>query len=441
MLMEEFFKTEVVPDLGIDLVQPTEFEIWVRRYPLWRQANLRAARLRVETDNNVTATMALVKCFLKNETTSKMTDPRNISPRSDEFLSIIGPYMNALEHRLHNAAFLVKGLNLRQRDRKMRVFQSFSAFIETDYSRFDMTISQQWIEQVEQVFFRQCFGLLATLPEHALIINCLLHCLRTKGVSSSGLWYTVEGTRCSGDAHTSIGNGIINKFNTWMCLRSLPTNSWTSVHEGDDGLIGIDEPLVEQAINNLALLGPCGFVVKSNVSNSLENVGFCGRRFSLGHKLRSYADVSRTMDKIGTTLSQGDLRGLLRAKALSYHHTDAYTPVVGAFCRAVLSIIPADSVKTRHVVAASLDRWSTRDVLVFNANTDIKTDQTMRASVALSSSISVPQQIAAEAMFAQWTSWGFIPAEYAKIIIGDSALEAPDRHVTADQELLRMYFR
>lgn len=173
---------------------------------------------------------AVVKNFLKIETSTNLTDPRNISPRSDEFLCVIGPTIAAIEHRLCAAPFLVKGIDCHARDRKLssghRPLSSFSHFVETDYSRFDLSISLEYLQDVETVF------LTANADEQ--FRNCYFLAFQTTGVNEIGLSYRVTGTRCSGDAHTSIANGLINHFNTWLVFQNLPPNSWVSFHEGDE---------------------------------------------------------------------------------------------------------------------------------------------------------------------------------------------------------------
>lgn len=358
-----------------------------------------------------------------------MTDPRNISPRQDGILAVVGPWVSAIEHAIGGAPFLVKGLNLRQRDAKLRkVLEGYSSYIETDYSRFDMTLSHDWLTLVQnRIFTRILFPSGSFTPERDLFDQFLSLATQISAISRSGHSYKIVGTRCSGDTTTSIGNGLINKFNTWLCLRTLPSGSWTSIHEGDDGIIAVDEAVLQHAVDNLDLLNQCGFSVKSVVTNDLQSVSFCGRKFSCGDKLRTYADVSRTLSKFNCTTSQGDPQALLVAKALSYHHTDAFTPVLGPLCRAIISIY-GSNVKLSHVLSAAKERYLTQDLLTFNYVEGLSVNESLRPSVHLTSGISICEQLRAEAMFAEWVNMGFVPSKFPKLQF-ESVIDADDRTI------------
>lgn len=302
------------------------------RYPQRRQEQLRDARQRV-LDRGMLNQDLLVKCFLKMETSTSLTDPRNISPRSDEFLSTIGPYISAVEHELSRAPFLVKCMDLKQRDSHMQPLADCHTFGETDYSRFDMTISEPMLRLVQDPIILSFFPGLAE-PLYVELSRALHSARKTHGVSSSGLAYNVLGTRCSGDAHTSIGNGLVNHFNMFLLYSDVDHVSW---HEGDDGIYGLKKKDSKQADRSL-ILDSLGFKVKVLITTNLSEATFCGRFFSVGNdnSISSYADPLRTLAKFHITLSQGDLPSLLLAKALSYRYTDSATPILGTLCHALI---------------------------------------------------------------------------------------------------------
>lgn len=283
-------------------------------------------------DNGLQKADSLVKCFLKMETSTTLTDPRNISPRSDEFLATIGPYISALEHHLVDAPFLVKGMGLKDRDKKMTTLTHGHTFVESDYSRFDMTISEPWLRNVQDVLIAAYFH----DEDITELATCLRAARRTKGVSDTGLCYNILGTRCSGDAHTSIGNGLINAFNTWTLLE-VPHEAW---HEGDDGIVSLAKPYASAA-NCLLNCDVFGFKVKLVISTNLADTTFCGRFFAVGNdgSLISYCDPLRTLSKFHISFSEGDAMTLLLAKVLSYGHTDSGTPIVGPICKSLYKLL------------------------------------------------------------------------------------------------------
>jgi len=274
-----------------------------------------------------------VKVFIKNETTNNFTDVRNISPRTDEFLSIVGPYISAFEHSAKDLPFLIKGLDCKGRDKKMSPLLEYSDFLEVDFARFDMSISHDLLVGFEHYIFGSHFP----KDAHPLFHQCLSFALTTNAINDYKCGYFIEGSRCSGDAWTSIGNGLLNHFVTWMCLRKIGQENWTSFHEGDDGIIGLKTGYLEQAKFNMCFLDCIGLRAKIDVYHTINDASFCGRFLTeVRGKLISYCDPYRTITKFHTTVSLGDPKYLLAAKANSYYHNDGHTPVVGALTVGIL---------------------------------------------------------------------------------------------------------
>lgn len=286
---------------------------------------------------------ALVKAFIKIEAGCRFTDPRNISPRRPAFLATIGPYIHAVEQAAKKAPFLVKGLDPLTKLDKMGSLRSYPAFIETDYSRFDRTISQDILLNIE------CALLRAIYPpsEHPDLDVALSLLLRTKGLHSLGVWYTTDGGRCSGDAQTSLCNGLINHFLTWVVFSSLPSNSWTSFHEGDDGIIGITKDCLNSGLILLEFISAFGFKLKITQSFVLEDVTFCGRFLTFSDRLHDCADLFRALAKFHVTSNKGNLKELALAKAMSYYHTDHDTPILSWWCYCIV----------RHLLPQMRQHW------------------------------------------------------------------------------------
>jgi hypothetical protein len=356
-----------------------------------------------------------VKCFLKTETSTKQVDPRNISPRSDHFLTTIGPYIAAIEKAAHlhlrggeikGEPSLVKGLSLEKRDAHMQRLLPYTHFIETDYTRFDRHISRPYLADVQDLLLTAPFSPI----EHPDLYKALKMAHLTYGTSDYGLIYSVDGTRCSGDAHTSIGNGLINLFNTWLCLRSLPEDSWTSIHEGDDGVIALRNGVQHQAMVNLTTLNCLGYSVKMDLYNSLDNVSFCGRHlFTTPTGLSSHCDLLRSLDKFHTATSNMSPLPLIWAKALSYYHTDKATPIIGPLCAHLINTIgPLLSFSQRKRALHDQKtrrngRYITQDITLKMVTSVPVVDPCpmLRVSTALRTGIDVHQQIMLEKAYAQ----------------------------------------
>lgn len=316
-----------------------------------------------------------------------MTDPRNISPRSDAFLSILGPYISAIEHHLHSAPYLVKGCTPRQRDAKMQPFLDGHTFVESDYSRFDMTISYDWLKCVQDQILCSYF------PNDPWFSMCLDLAAETFGISQSGLAYHILGTRCSGDAHTSIANGIINHFNTWFVLEDY---LFHSIHEGDDGLIAFDSANAGGA-DRIQLFDCMGFKIKTFVTTDFEQTSFCGRFLtrSPSNTVVSYCDPLRTLSKFHITCSPGDPSVLLLAKALSYNYTDGHTPIIGPICRAIIEVYGTERNMAKAMPHVASERFLLREVRLKESELTGETviPHHVRISFALRTGISISRQM------------------------------------------------
>jgi len=233
---------------------------------------------------------------------------------------------------------LVKGLSL---DERIDLFNDqlagYSHLIETDYNRFDRSISLPILQQMQDFIFLWYFR-----GERHILFRLALELARiTLGVSDLGVRYKVDGTRCSGDAHTSIGNGLINSINTFICFYHFLIETWTSLHEGDDGIIGVTEDVHADAVEHLNQLPQLGFSVKAEIYNQIEDSSFCGRHFYLdsGFRIKDHADILRSLNKFHTSVSNCKANALLLAKAMSYYHTDGYTPLIGPLCHAIIHVM------------------------------------------------------------------------------------------------------
>lgn len=317
----------------------------------------------------------------------------------------------------------MKGLNLLDREAKLsgvnKTAQSltdYDCFLETDYSRFDLCISAAYLASVERIFLTYAF------QGDSMLLD-LVACLgSTRGLNELGLSYNVLGTRCSGDAHTSIANGLINHFNTWLAFSELPAAAWVSFHEGDDGIIGMSSKYRDQAIHNLHLLPVLGFQLKLLVHRNLDDATFCGRFLvSQLTGVESYCDLRRSLAKIHTIGSDGDPEALLLAKMISYYHTDRYTPVIGTLCTVIIKIL-LPKVTTRRLARAmnhlKRDWWFAqkhKDMVHRESYPLCVPDPLVRALVADRSDIDIGLQYAFECYYLSWVKLGHIPSRVDKL--------------------------
>lgn len=340
--------------------------------------------------------------------------------------------MAAIEAAAHAAPILVKGMSPRRRAAKLDWLREYSGYIEVDYTRFDQTIG----EDIISTFEHHVLGVQFARSEHPEYKRALELAMTTRGVSDLGAAYSRRGGRCSGDAHTSIANGLLNAFLTWVCMRNCPKNNWRSIHEGDDGIIAIRNLSPTDVMGARSMLSLLGFDAKLKSTHDLTEVIFCGRRFIDTTKgLMDQADVIRTLRKYNASMKQGDPMVLL-AKSLSYNYTDGDTPLIGALsyavCRVLHGKVRGRSKLRKALVRAKDERWLTSGTsasvwaehLAHLKPPDPSPEA--YAAVCAHEGLSYAEVKALEEEYLSWITLGHIPSSFSQIQL-DWAHERPHR--------------
>lgn len=275
-----------------------------------------------------------------------------------------------------------------------------NCIIETDFSRFDMTVSRDMIIHVERALFHTAFppGL---HPELDLILPMLE---TMTGFTDLGVYYQVDGTRASGDAHTSIANGFLNRFIIWYCLSGQQPTKWSSFHEGDDGFINADSDIKDDIIANLQFAQCLGFKLKVVVPPIPEVANFCGRSICSGCH-REFCDIPRTLAKFHITVKNGPAQCLALAKAYSGLSTDPHTPMVSVLYSSLIEYLKPLVGKSRlKRVNKQFRRYQCEKILVGQKTTALPILQCCRSAVALQTGWSPALQEQFEAQVAEWKS-------------------------------------
>jgi hypothetical protein len=235
---------------------------------------------------------------------------------------MLGPYIKSIEIAAHNCEAFIKGLDDEAVNKKIENLLGFEVFAESDYTRFDQSQGYDTLHGIQNRIITRAYS------NDAFFQSLMTRTVNIKGCTRLGIFYIAD-TRASGDAHTSLGNGLTNYFFTWLALRKLPRHSWKSYHEGDDGIIGIKPQFVNQAVYNLEFLQCLGFSLKLRTATSMPSLCFVGRRFFCSYgTIKTAPDLKRLLAKFHITSSplQGEL--ILAAKSFSYFIKYRRSPVV-----------------------------------------------------------------------------------------------------------------
>ncbi len=186
-----------------------------------------------------------LSAFVKFEKQDVGKAPRVINPRATRYNLRLGKYLKHAEHSYFksiNKAFgarthatVIKGFNADKSAEilqdKWRVFNDPIA-IGLDASKFDMHVSVPALKY-EHSFYKALF------PRSSELRKLLQWQLKNKGVARAidgKVEFTMEGTRCSGDLNTSLGNCIIMCALVWVHARNCGVDIELA-NNGDDCVV------------------------------------------------------------------------------------------------------------------------------------------------------------------------------------------------------------
>jgi len=205
------------------------------------------ALLSLEQDE-LTVRDSHLSAFVKFEKQDVAKAPRVINPRSSRYNLRLGKYLKHAEHKFfasinkafgaHTPATVIKGLNAD--DSANVLYQKWCRFkdpiaIGLDASKFDMHVSVAALKY-EHSFYTTLF------PRSKELRQLLRWQLRNRGVARAvdgSVEFSMEGTRCSGDLNTSLGNCIIMCALVWEYAKVRGVEVELA-NNGDDCVVFMD---------------------------------------------------------------------------------------------------------------------------------------------------------------------------------------------------------
>lgn len=239
-------------------------------------------------EQGLTEADAHLSAFVKFEKQDVEKAPRVINPRSARYNLRLGKYLKHAEHKYFRAinkayggrtrATVIKGLNADQSaDVLVEKWQQFDdpVAVGLDASKFDMHVSVAAL-RYEHSFYKALF------PNNTELRWLLEMQLHNKGVARAldgTVKFTMEGTRCSGDLNTSLGNCIIMCALVWVYakLRGVRVEL---ANNGDDCVVFMerhDEPAFQRGLSSWFRSKGFAMAVEPTV-DTLEQVEFCQSR-------------------------------------------------------------------------------------------------------------------------------------------------------------------
>lgn len=283
-----------------------------------------------------------VKSFQKSEVYPAPKDPRNITTLPSEHCLMYSTFTLPFADVLKQTEWYVFGIHPDTVAMKVHELCSKSQTVtETDFSRFDGTHSFA-LYKLELALLLHCYD-----PMWHATITKIHHSMTSASARMSlGTMYTIGGSRLSGSADTSCMNSVDNAFVSYCAYRdmgyeSVDAYSRLGLYGGDDGLTGdVNPSILERVCSDL------GLKMKAISRPSHCSTSLLGRKYPRPHSSPGHmADLPRQLSKLhicpsrDPRIAQNPWIGLYN-KASGYIATDRDTPILGAWCKAVLRLAP-----------------------------------------------------------------------------------------------------
>lgn len=298
-------------------------EHWLEQtnYPYYRKQQLLAKNKKIV--NRYDRKHDKVKSFIKNETYITYKHARTINSRTDEFKTLVGPYVKAVEKIVFKHKWFIKYISKRDRPKALldRFDNKWKYIFSTDFSSFEA----HFVELLEDTEFQLYEYMLSNCPTREFALKRMRQALL--GFNTCVFkWATVKlwRRRMSGEMSTSLGNGFANLMLILYILTLTNENNNDSnpisdpYVEGDDGIFGSNYELPD----NKWLYNQLGLDLKISRCEDVSDASFCGNVFDKTDLLITTNPIEALLDWGWTTdkyirASDKKLKQLLRAKSYS----------------------------------------------------------------------------------------------------------------------------
>lgn len=233
-------------------------------------------------------------------------------------------------------------------------------YFYSDFSKYDVTQCPELIDLEIEGYIAQ--GILGADPDDPEFIRCILQAMKHSKVYYRDNFWSVPGTRKSGDLNTSSGNSASTArfLDSFMARHGISPREWAAGVLGDDNFGMLYRPTYLAVFGTRAEFLRClenhaaewGFRVDpAGITSTLLEAEYVSCRFypardSLtGEVVHAIGKKpGRTLAKIGVLLAQNDRRwtdtvGLLKGVLLSVLDTSAHVPFLGPVVRFLLEYL------------------------------------------------------------------------------------------------------
>lgn len=246
------------------------------------------AAVRSFVEEDLSEKDARLTAFVKFEKQDLDKAPRIINPRNPRYNVKLGKYLKHAEHhffRAINKAFgkrtqatVIKGYNADVSAKILR--EKWDCFVNPvaiglDASKFDMHVSVAALKY-EHSFYRRLY------PRSKLLGRLLRWQLNNAGCAyalDGSVKFKMQGTRCSGDLNTSLGNCILMCAMVWVYAKTCGVDLELA-NNGDDCVVIMEaEHAAKFRAGIPTFFRRCGFAMTvEDTVDEFEQIEFCQTR-------------------------------------------------------------------------------------------------------------------------------------------------------------------
>lgn len=282
----------------------------------------------------------VVKAFQKAEAYPSVNDPRNISQTPTNHMLNLSTFTYAFKDDILKGQpwYMPAKTPTQIAGRVAELCHQYAAIAETDYSRFDGTISVWLRRNVEQ----PCYLRWVANNYYGTLRNLLQAEINPRGITQNGVVYNIQGSRLSGSPLTTDGNTLVNAFVSYAAARNAgmnPSMSWHALgaYAGDDGLTPIDATIMSKTASDLGLRVEC------ESRHRGETLSFLSRVFGPAiwdGETGSVQAAVRTLSKLHISFAPPEIsdNDALANRAAGYLSLDPEAPITSNWCHKVLDL-------------------------------------------------------------------------------------------------------
>jgi len=345
--VRKWVKRNLVP-LASDI--DVTFDTWIEKtpYPKWRKDELKLKHSKIEDPYE--KRWKKLKCFPKDENYPAYKHTRGIYSRTDEFKTLIGPYIKVVEEEVYKLPQFIKHIPVADRPQYIKDYLAGEgACFATDYTAYESQFRRLLMESTTGILFDH---MLRHTPGYKHFMKLYSTVMDRQQCIFKYFNLEMDTCRASGEMDTSLSNGFANLMFASFIAHEKGIKDLKIVIEGDDGLF---RAFAKFTADDFAKLG---LTIKIEEHDKIETASFCGIVFDSEELINITNPLGVLVD-----FGWGDrkyLRAklhkkkvLLRCKALSLAHQYPGCPIIFELAKYGLRV--TSDIKN-NAIAAYLER-------------------------------------------------------------------------------------